>query len=192
MAPPPDPCPPAHRPIGGTGFTLVELLVAMVITSLVLLLAARLFAGLTFAAQQVEFSRSTLDRRMNARRWLTVTLLNLEVGTTGAHPFEGHPDQVTFTSWRPVAVGWLERGTAHLGLSSGEFRLESDGMDPVVLADSVADVGFDYLLEPGVDTRWVREWLSPVSAPLAVRLRITSAIPGIPVDTILLLIKERG
>jgi hypothetical protein len=68
---------------------------------------------------------------------------------------------------------------------------------PVVLIDSVADVALDYLLEPGLDARWVGEWVSPLSAPLAVRMRIRRAgnetrEPGGVVDTLLFLIKERG
>jgi len=36
----------------------------------------------------------------------------------------------------------------------------------------------------------VREWVSPVSAPVAVRMRVTGE--GNEVDTLLFLIKERG
>jgi len=66
----------------------------------------------------------------------------------------------------------------------------------IVLADSLRDAAFDYLLEPGARARWVREWVSPVSAPLAVRLRIAylprTASTAHHADTLLLLIKERG
>ena len=63
--------------------------------------------------------------------------------------------------------------------------------------DSVAELALDYLLEPGAESRWVREWVSPVSAPLAVRMRIEKAGCGTRdarcvVDTLLFLIKERG
>ena len=63
--------------------------------------------------------------------------------------------------------------------------------------DSGTDLQFDYLLEPGAESRWVREWVSPVSAPVAVRMRIAKAgcgkrDAGCVVDTLLFLIKERG
>ncbi|MGH2667750.1 MAG: hypothetical protein ACRDH5_01270, partial [bacterium] len=64
----------------------------------------------------------------------------------------------------------------------------------------------DYLLDPGdgsaesaVDTtagapgeraRFVREWISPVSAPVAVRVRVGHAIGT--VDTLLLIVGPRG
>ena len=65
---------------------------------------------------------------------------------------------------------------------------------PLVLADSVKAVAFDYLLEPGAESRWAAEWVSPVSAPIAVRLRVesTSSAGAIRADTVLYLIKSRG
>jgi hypothetical protein len=63
----------------------------------------------------------------------------------------------------------------------------------VILREDVASLALDYLLEPGADTRWVRQWLSPVSAPVAVRLRLEIVGPGkLSVDTLLFLIGERG
>ena len=68
---------------------------------------------------------------------------------------------------------------------------------PIALVDSVTNVQVDYRLEPGAESRWVREWVSPVSAPVAVRMRIERAVHGAQdtgnvVDTLLFLIKERG
>ena len=60
----------------------------------------------------------------------------------------------------------------------------------VLLADSVEAVGLDYLLEPGIQAAWVQEWISAVSAPLAVRARVRRA--GGRTDTTLYLIKARG
>ena len=51
-------------------------------------------------------------------------------------------------------------------------------------------VRFDYLLVPGADARWVMEWHSQVSAPLAVR--VTLSHTGGEVDTMLYLVKPRG
>ncbi|MDZ4863742.1 MAG: hypothetical protein SGJ01_09885, partial [Gemmatimonadota bacterium] len=63
----------------------------------------------------------------------------------------------------------------------------------IVLADSVVGVEFDYLLEPGAQTRWVQTWISPLSAPLGVRLRIARRANDVDwTDTLLVLIGERG
>jgi len=169
------------------GFTLVEVMVALAIAGIVILAAHRIFTGVADGTRAVAAARETLDRSVNARRWLKATFLSLEP------PFEGHANRVTFTSWQLVSGGWLEKaptqlmqeGTAFLGITSAE-RLQ--------LADSVSDVAFDYLLDPGADTKWVREWISPVSAPLAVRVRIAGCGRRDAgwVDTLLFLVKERG
>ena len=61
--------------------------------------------------------------------------------------------------------------------------------ESILLADSVTGVEFDYLLEPGAQATWVREWLSPVSAPLAARVRLS--MPA-RVDTLLFVVGSRG
>jgi prepilin-type N-terminal cleavage/methylation domain-containing protein len=173
-----------------SGFTLIELLVALTITSIVVLLAARLFSGMITVAVEVRTTRDALDRRINAQRWEREAFANIEVGTSGAHPFEGHSGNVTFTSWMPVSDGWLERGTTRLNLVGPRLVLAHDGLPPIVLADHIAQLNLDYLLEPGLNSRWVQDWISPVSAPLAVRLRLTDSTAS--VDTLLFLIGERG
>src|SRR5262245_18011853 len=169
------------------GFTLLELMVTIAIASLVVLAANRLFTGVADAARAVAIARECLDRDVNARRWLKATFLSLEP------PFEGRVNRATFTSWQLAAGGWFEPQIEVLTREGNRFLARSSGRT-VRLADSVVDVTFDYLLEPGADTKWVREWVSPVSAPLAVRLRIAGCGRGDAgcVDTLLFLIKERG
>src|SRR2546425_13275644 len=65
------------------GFTLIELVVALAISGLVVLLAARTLVGVADGAAQLATTRSTLDRNMKARRWLIEAFGSLEVGTGG-------------------------------------------------------------------------------------------------------------
>src|SRR5213078_479381 len=96
----------------------------------------------------------------------------LDVGSdSAAGPFEGRPDRVSFGAWLETPGGWFERQRLELRVDGGAFVARRDG-EPIMLADSVSDVAFDYLLDPGEDAKWMREWISPVSAPLAVRIRI--------------------
>lgn len=174
------------------GFTLLEMLVALTVSGIVVLLAHATFTGVTDGARQVQAARMALDREANARRWMQAALLSLDVGSdSAAGPFEGRPDRMAFGAWLETSGGWFERRRIELRRIGTDF----DG-DSMVLADSVTDVAFDYLLEPGESTKWVREWISPVSAPLAVRIRVRrgrgNGDGGMVVDTLLLLIKERG
>ena len=169
------------------GFTLIEVMVATAIVGIVIVAAHRIFTGVADGARAVAAARESLDRNVNARRWLKATFLSLEP------PFEGRANRASFTSWQLVSGGWFEQTPTHLTQEGSHF-LGATGGAPLKLADGVTDVAFDYLLDPGADTKWVREWISPVSAPLAVRLRIAGCgkRDAACVDTLLFLVKERG
>jgi len=162
-------------------------MVAMAIAGIVILAAHRIFTGVADGARAVAVARENLDRSTNARRWLKATFLSLEP------PFEGRANRASFTSWQLVPGGWLEQRPTQLSQDGSRF-LGATGAEPLQLADGVSDVAFDYLLDPGADAKWVREWISPVSAPLAIRLRITGCgrRDAGCADTLLFLVKERG
>jgi prepilin-type N-terminal cleavage/methylation domain-containing protein len=172
------------------GFTLIEVMVALAISGLVVLSTERLFAGAGDGARVLTEARGQLDRDANARRWLEATFLSLAVGDSGATGFTGDRDRVRFTALQLTPGGWFEPRQIDLGLRDGRLGVGVSPGESLILADSVIDLAFDYLLEPGADTRWVQQWVSPVSAPLAVRVRLGRA-RGV-VDTLLFLIKERG
>lgn len=185
-----------------SGFTLIEVLVALALAALVVTLAHRVFTAVIAGAGRVEHARNRLDREANAQRWLAEAFGSLAAGPPPAGPFDGEPHRVTFTTWLQTPTGGFAPVAVELALGAHTLvaRL-GPGPDSLVLARHVAAVGFDYLLLPGATARWVGEWLSPVSAPLAVRLRVrraradpaTSGAPAPPVtDTLLLLIGARG
>src|SRR6266566_4584562 len=187
------------------GFTLIEVLVALTIGAIVVLFAHELLGAVADRGRTLTVARAALDRSANARRWLDATFLSLDVGTEGAAGFDGRPDHAAFASWLLTSDGWFERRTVSLARNNYRLVASVAPGQPITLMDSVAELAFDYLLEPGAESRWVREWVSPVSAPLAVRMRIEKAgcPKGLPVgrgtrdarcvvDTLLFLIKERG
>jgi prepilin-type N-terminal cleavage/methylation domain-containing protein len=179
------------------GFTLIEVVVALTIGALVVLVAHQLFAAVAERGRTLIVARTALDRAVNARRWLAATFLSLDVGTDGAGGFDGRPDHVAFSTWLLTPGGWFERRQVTLSAEQGQLRAAVTPGAPIALMDSVADLELDYLLEPGADSRWVREWVSPVSAPVAVRMRVSKTRcemreAGCVVDTLLFLIKERG
>ena len=175
-----------------SGFTLIEVLTALALTGMVALLAHRLLSVTVDTARELDQARMAQDRRENARRWLRAAFLSLEAGG-GAGGFEGLRDRVTFAAWLEQPSGWSVPERLSLSARDGRLAVSRGVSGPLILADSVTTLDLDYLLEPGADTKWVREWLSPLSAPLAVRLRIGRREgPAEIVDTLLLLIKERG
>ena len=188
---------PRAEPALQGGFTLIEVLVALAIGALVVLLAHQVFATVVNRGRTLLAARQSLDRTMNARRWLAATFLSLDVGMESAGGFDGRVDRMAFAAWQRTADGWFERRRITLAREGDRLVAAVTPGAPVALMDDVDDVAVDYLLEPGAEARWVREWVSPVSAPIAVRLRVARTgcgmgDAGCGVDTLLLLIKERG
>lgn len=171
------------------GFTLLEVLIALSIAGLVAVTAHQIFAAATDAGRRLLASRAALDRFANARRYLQAAFLSLEVGSDSAGPFEGSPHAVRFTTWQQTPDGPFAQRRLVLSASGDSlFARPSNGLS-VLLSDSITALDFDYLLKPGADTEWVRQWISPVSAPLAIRMRVARRERT---DTLLFLVLERG
>lgn len=189
-----------------SGFTLIEILVALTLGALVVLLAHRLFTGVADGAVWLDDAHRALDREANARRWLGAAFGSLDVGE-GSGGFAGRPSGAEFASWQLVPEGWSARRRVSLALHDSRLVAAVSPNDSVILADSVTDLELDYLLDvhdgggdgtgaPGERATFVREWISPVSAPVAVRLRIAyqgrGTRDGGRVDTLLVIIGPRG
>jgi prepilin-type N-terminal cleavage/methylation domain-containing protein len=177
------------------GFTLIELMVALAITSIVALLGHQIVTVATRGAQDLRRAGYDLDRQGNAKRWLALTLGSLEVGQPGDNPFEGRPAELRCTAWVETSLGWMERTNVRLTVAGGHLVASTDGLGAISLSDSSAAVAFDYLLVPGADSRWIGDWSSPTTAPVAVRIRLSRVIDSTMarrVDTLLFLVKARG
>jgi prepilin-type N-terminal cleavage/methylation domain-containing protein len=170
------------------GFTLIELLVAIAVTATVLLLAHALFGAVELGARRAEESYTGIEREVARASWMAEVFRSVEIGRPGDGAFDGSASSVAFSGYARTPAGWPERRRIALHAALGRLLMTA-GSDTLVLWQGVDGMSFDYLLEPGADVRWVNEWHSPVSAPLAVRLRL---LEGSHVDTLLLLIGARG
>ncbi len=189
------------------GFTLIEVLVALTLGTLVVLLAHRTFTGVTEGVARLTRERMTLSREVNARRWVTAALGSLDIGSASGG-FAGRPDAVEFGTWLLTPRGWYARRRVTLARHDTRVVASIALGDSVVLATGVSDLQLDYLLDlpgetlgdstPGAlneGVQFIREWISPVSAPVAIRFRIAH-IPedrgAARVDTLLILVGPRG
>jgi prepilin-type N-terminal cleavage/methylation domain-containing protein len=177
-----------------TGFTLVEVLVTLVLAGMIALMAHGIFAAALHASAEVRAVRGSLDHRHEAHRLLGAMFLSVDAGTVDDTPFHGGRDGISFSSWLQTSDGWFERSRVELSLNEQRLVATLPQGAPIVLYDSVAQVEFGYLLQPGADSRWVSEWVSEVSAPLAVRIRVTREhrLGRVVSDTVVYLIKARG
>lgn len=173
------------------GFTLVELLVALTVSGLVLLVGGAAMRATVSASQAISRASSADLAAPNRARWLRRAVASLEVGLPGDVPFDGEPERVRFSAYILTPRGWWERRPVELVSNDGRL-VARVGSEALVLADSLAEVGFDYLVVPGLDSRWTRRWQSPTSAPQAIRLRLHWLDSARTSDTLLMLVGDRG
>ena len=193
------------------GFTLIEIVVAMVILGALLLL---LWSGLSFAMRSWDagdrVGRAAADRRIGEAfvrrelgelfpmRWKDPTKLLMA--------FEGAPDHLRFVSSRPAGIsqgglalvgievaGDARRGERHLLMRRAlpdDEALNFDPLnaaEPLVLIAGVDSVSFEYFGGESdfQDPTWRDEWKPPDRIPQLVRIHVKmadgSALPDITV-----------
>lgn len=169
------------------GFTLVEVLVALVIGAMVLAGARGLMEGLAdHAAATVRVARVG-DSIANSERTVRQVVGNIALAPRLEPSFIGTPTQAGFASWCPSVFGGLEACSAHL------LVVRSDTAAEVVLALSTGmrlsighgtTVRLRYLADAGAGGRWHARWDDVLTPPLAI-----GVLAG--TDTMLFRIGER-
>lgn len=175
---------PPHR----AGFTMIELLVALLVAAIVVGAAHRLLAGVLDAGDALRRSAVPPEGPTAARAWVLAACRSLEVGTMEGLGFDGTEHRAQFTARLLSADGWIERQPVSLAAVSRRIHLSIGGRS-LSLADSLDDAEFAYLADPVAGGGWVTGWMSPSSAPLAIRLRWRR---GEEVDSLLCPIGARG
>jgi prepilin-type N-terminal cleavage/methylation domain-containing protein len=172
------------------GFTLVEIIVSMALTGIVITMAGAITHAVLDRSALARESRRVWDQDWIWRRWLEERFRGLEVGTDSLASFRGWEDSVAFTADVPSAMGWTELRRLSVGVVDGRLLGITDGAHTDTLMYKVSKVSFGYLTLYGERAEWLSRWISPATAPLAVRLIVTSGAGK--VDTLLLRIGQRG
>lgn len=186
---------------GARGFTLIEIVVAMVILGALMLL---MWSGLTFAMRSWDagdrVGRAAADRRIGeafVRRELGELFpMRWKDPTRVLVAFDGARDHLRFVSSRPAGVslgglalvgieveGDARRGTRHLYMRRALPDDTAVNFDPLAAAEPsilIADVDavqFQYFgLETDFqDPSWRDEWKVPDRVPQLVRIRVRMA-----------------
>jgi prepilin-type N-terminal cleavage/methylation domain-containing protein len=174
------------------GFTLVELLVALVVGGVAILGARAVLAALGDHADRVSEAAASADRTANGERTLRALVGNLEIGTTPDASFGGDEHQMQFTTSCPTPSGWQERCVVRviaLRPDSLAGRSIVVGILPTgeilpLLAD-VTGPRFRYLRDAGNGGTWFHSWGNGITAPVAIGI-VTER------DTLILRIGDRG
>lgn len=173
-----------------TGFTLIELTVAILLSGIVLLGARALWESLAISVDRLSVQATADARDMNGERLLRSLVGRLEVGTNQSQEFAGDEQQAQFTTWCDVPAGWQERCDAVIGFefdSVGHLELQarlSTG-EIISLQRGFAHGVLRYLNAPAGGGVWFHIWGHGITAPLAIGV-ITDS------DTAIVRIGERG
>lgn len=183
-----------------TGFTLVELLLAVTLLSILLALA---YGGLHAATQATDRGQVILEEsgRMRMAHQFVRKQLNQAIpmsfgeaegetlGTKSFEVFLGSPGSIRFVGPMPGYLGFGGPQVQQLSIVSAEEGLQlvlehasvqgfeearlSD-RDPILLIDKIAAGGFSFLGrdEAGEIQPWTDLWEDPAVMPLAVSLEI--------------------
>jgi prepilin-type N-terminal cleavage/methylation domain-containing protein len=164
-------------------FTLIEVLVALVVGSLLVASARQLLDTVAYGTKRLEVESSVHDRQRNGELTVRALVRTLHPGTPDQDSIIGGPDSVTFSSWCEVPQGWQERCRVTLRLHdfgySRAIHVRTDsGLSFAV--DWQGIVGpFLYLWQSGEDRVWRQSWIeeSPPSAIGIVRRLDTLLLP---------------
>lgn len=176
---------PDHR---RRGFTLVEIVVALLVSAVVVLGARMLLEQLGDSTSRTVGNAARGDRDANGEQLLRDLVRRLEVGTPGAARFAGEPDSASFSSWCDVPAGWQERCVVvirvHPSPIGTTLSLSATGIGSQQIR-AAAQIELRYLDDAAAGGRWFRSWGAGITAPLAIGLLTGS-------DTTILRIGERG
>lgn len=172
-----------------TGFTLIEVLVALLLSGIVAMGVHDIFGTLSDGASRVSASGEAVDATANADRFLRALVANVESDGDSQSEFGGTSTETAFTSWCQTVHGWLERCRVSLSTESRDHetvlvgRLSIGGTVDLRRLEGGAE--FRYLADITAGSQWADRWTHGALTPRAIA--IVSAR-----DTVVLRIGDRG
>lgn len=161
-----------------TGFTLVEVMVALVIGGMVVAGAAALLGALSNRAQAIKRAAARADEDANGERLLRGLVANLEVGTDTTTPsFVGDASSASFQAWCETPAGWLGHCAVRLAFSrhesTGVLTLEIRGANTTALdlRRGFRNGRLRYLQEVDRRLSWIdawSRWITPTGVAVIV------------------------
>jgi prepilin-type N-terminal cleavage/methylation domain-containing protein len=174
---------------GSAGFTLVEVMVALLVAAVVLMGARALLRQLADDGGRIARAAAEGDRAAAADALLRAVAGRLDVSPVADRRFTGEPQGAHFHSWCEVPDGWLERCAASVGVIdlAGEavLALTLSTGETVPLRRGFSSAALLYLSDAGGGGQWVRSWGTAITAPVAIGVVVDG-------DTSIVRIGERG
>jgi prepilin-type N-terminal cleavage/methylation domain-containing protein len=160
-----------------TGFTLIEVMVALVIGGMAVAGAAALLSSLRDRGQGVARAAAQADADANAERLLRGLVANLDPAPApdSTPSFVGDGNSARFRTWCDTPAGWLGHCGVRMSLERrgdlASLLLEVDNPDPerMTLRTDLRGARFRYLIRIDDVLTWVDRW-STLVPPVAVAL----------------------
>ncbi len=178
-----------RRPRARGGFTLIEIIVALVVSSIVLLGARAMLSEVGDDALRIATQAQRVDSEANAERTLRALVRGLELSANDSAQFSGDERRVQFSSWCDVPAGWQERCSVALVI---EKRRDGDALvihasarAPMTVRARVRAGSLRYLSTVTAGGDWIRMWGAGITAPLAIGIILDA-------DTLIVPIGGRG
>jgi len=172
-----------------SAFTLIEVMVALVVSGIVLLGARAMLEVSADEAHHIVLAATDADREANAERVLRAVAGRLEVGIGAGSNFAGQPAMATFTSWCDVPRGWQERCRVLLSIerdgAANSLVLSTSAGDTICIRSGIRHGTIAYLSSPEAGGSWISVWGTGITAPVALGLFLDR-------DTVIVRIGERG
>jgi prepilin-type N-terminal cleavage/methylation domain-containing protein len=153
------------------GFTLVEVMVALVIGGMTIASAGALLGGLSDRAEFIATTAAHADAGANAEYVLRSLTENLDSGSGTTPPLVGSADSVVFRSWCQTPRGWFEQCAVRLSFDRrpgvAVLGMELRGSTSTLLSLPRGAGRFHYLDDTGQSLRWIDSW-SERELPVAV------------------------
>ena len=174
---------------GPAGFTLIEIVVALVVSAIVLLGARALLEEVGDDAVRIAGSAERVDADANGERMMRALVFELELGSGESQQFAGDPQHAAFSSWCEVPAGWQERCSVDITVErkreGSALMVHTSKGGSIVVRNRIANGSLRYLTAVSGGGEWIRVWGAGITAPLAIGIILDA-------DTLIVPIGERG
>jgi prepilin-type N-terminal cleavage/methylation domain-containing protein len=183
--------------VSRAGFTLLEVMVALVVGAIVILGARALLDGLSLHAGRVQTLARAADADANLEHVLRTAVARGGIASDSAARFDGTPDRARFATWCDMPGGWQEPCDVQLAAerepAGSQFSvvLTLGAADAMRVSEHLDAASLRYLASASGGGQWVERWEQAITPPLAIGL-ITRAAGAARPDTMILRLGERG
>jgi prepilin-type N-terminal cleavage/methylation domain-containing protein len=152
------------------GFTLIEIMAALVIGGITLATIVQVIVLLLASAKELTTLAADHEARMTAHHRIRSVLGSIQQ-PVGTKWFRGTRDEAEFTGALRTSADGFRTSTVRLSVHGGRLTAlaPDDGEYVLTAADSVA---FEYLAGHGLNAPFLPAWSSSSEPPVAIRVRL--------------------